>query len=160
MHPSVPLRKQQRVSEDMAGVIKVGKWGGDGGEPFDMGAATRLLAVRVRHGAAIDAIQILYERDGYVEWTPQFGGDGGELDEITLQEGEFLTSISGYYGDFASINVVRSLTFGTNLSSTYGPYGVEEGTPFSAPLEEGQIVGFFGRSGALLDAIGVYLGPN
>ncbi|XP_072956338.1 protein GOS9-like [Typha angustifolia] len=144
----------------MAGIVKVGKWGGDGGYLFDMGAATRVVAIRVRHGAAIDAIQILYESDGSTKWTPQYGGNGGELTEIALQEGEFLTSISGYYGDLQSINVVRSLTFGTNFSSTYGPYGVEEGTHFSVPLEEGKIVGFFGRSGALLDAIGVYLGPN
>lgn len=79
--------------------------------------------------------------------------------QISLQEGEFLTSIAGYYGNFGDLYVVRSLTFGTNVS-TYGPYGAEEGTAFSVPVEDGKITGFFGRSGALLDAVGVYLGPN
>ncbi|XP_072988750.1 protein GOS9-like [Typha latifolia] len=143
----------------MAGVVKVGKWGGNGGNPFDTGAATRLLDIRVRHGGAIDAIQIMYMKDGKIQWTPQYGGNGGVLTEITLQEGEFLISISGYYGTFQDYYVVRSLTFGTNLS-TYGPYGEQEGTTFSIPLEDGKIGGFFGRSGGFLDAVGVYVGPK
>ncbi|XP_072958057.1 protein GOS9-like [Typha angustifolia] len=143
----------------MAGVVKVGKWGGDGGNPFDMGAATRLLDIRIRHGGAIDAIQIMYVKDGKIQWTPQYGGNGGDLTEITLQEGEFLRSISGYYGNFQDMHLVRSLTFATNLS-TYGPYGEQEGTTFSIPLEDGKIEGFFGRYGRLLDAVGVYVGPK
>ncbi|XP_072956341.1 protein GOS9-like [Typha angustifolia] len=144
----------------MAGVVKVGKFGGNGGGAFDMGAATRLTDIKIRHGAAIDAIQIKYEVDGKIKWSPQYGGNGGVLAEIDLKDGEFLTSISGYYGSFGNIIVVRSLSFGTNLNSTYGPYGVQQGTPFSIPLQAGKIVGFFGRSGALVDAIGVYLRAN
>ncbi|XP_072955904.1 protein GOS9-like [Typha angustifolia] len=143
-----------------AGVVKVGKWGGDGGGPFDMGAATRLANIRIRHGAAIDAIQIMYEVDGKMKWSTQFGGNGGALTEISLKDGELLTSISGHYGSFGNITVIRSLSFSTNLNTTYGPYGEQQGTTFSIPLQEGKIVGFFGRSGALLDAIGVYLRPN
>lgn len=71
---------------------------------------------------------------------------------------EFLTSIHGHYGclhDRGAV-VVRSLTFESN-KRPYGPFGTEQGTPFSFPMAGGKIVGFHGRSGWLLDAIGVYL---
>jgi hypothetical protein len=55
--------------------------------------------------------------------------------------------------------VVTSLTFHTDKGETYGPYGEETGTPFSIPAANGCIVGFWGRSGWLLDAIGVYITP-
>lgn len=52
--------------------------------------------------------------------------------------------------------MVRSLTLQSNRKA-YGPYGVEEGTCFS--MNRGKIVGFHGRSGWYLDAIGVYSMP-
>lgn len=54
-------------------------------------------------------------------------------------------------------SVIRSLTFKTNRR-TFGPYGVEVGTPFSFSAErEGRIIGFKGRSGWYIDEIGFYL---
>lgn len=52
--------------------------------------------------------------------------------------------------------VIRSLTFSSNKRK-FGPFGVEGGTPFSMPMEGGQIVGFKGRSGWYVDAIGFYI---
>lgn len=73
---------------------------------------------------------------------------------------EYLTMIRGHYGSFVSFDqvFVRSLTFMSNKRK-YGPYGVELGTVFSFPMTEGKIVGFHGRSGLYLDAIGVYVKP-
>lgn len=73
---------------------------------------------------------------------------------------EYLTMIRGHYGSFVSFDkvYVRSLTFMSNKRK-FGPYGVELGTIFSFPATEGKIVGFHGRSGLYLDAIGVYLKP-
>lgn len=51
---------------------------------------------------------------------------------------------------------MRSLTFQSNRK-TYGPFGVEQGTYFSFPMTGGKIVGFHGRCGWYLDAIGIYL---
>ena len=39
----------------------------------------------------------------------------------------------------------------------YGPYGSEQGTPFSVPMENGEIVGFHGFEGSYVIAIGVYV---
>ena len=62
----------------------------------------------------------------------------------------------GYVGYFSDIFTVRSLELITNWRS-YGPYGKEEGTPFELSAFDGKIVGFYGRSGEYLNAIGVYV---
>lgn len=60
--------------------------------------------------------------------------------------------VSGTYGAYNSNVVVMSLRVATNLRA-YGPFGRAESTSFTA---SGRVVGFFGRSGELLDSIGVY----
>lgn len=73
---------------------------------------------------------------------------------------EYLTSISGSYGSFYSGGpvVITSLCFDTNRTK-YGPFGSNSGTSFSIGMEGGAIVGFHGRAGHWLDAIGVYARP-
>lgn len=71
--------------------------------------------------------------------------------------GEILLSVSGYYGSVCgSPVIIRSLTFQSNRSK-YGPFGTEDGTPFSLPVSSGKIIGFHGRSGSYLNSIGFYL---
>ena len=70
---------------------------------------------------------------------------------------EYLTSISGTVADLWQHIVIHSLSFKTNKGTEYGPYGVVTGQPFSYSTEGGVIVGFHGRSGTLLDAIGAYV---
>lgn len=54
-------------------------------------------------------------------------------------------------------SVIKSLTFHTTKGK-HGPYGDEEGEFFSTKLKEGSmIVGFHGRKGLFLDAIGVHV---
>ena len=73
---------------------------------------------------------------------------------------EFLTSVHGHFGSLNQWgpNFVRSLSFVSN-KKTYGPFGVEQGTHFSVPMSGTKIVGFHGRCGWYLDAIGVYVKP-
>ena len=70
--------------------------------------------------------------------------------------GEYLTSIKGTITEFQGYTVIQSLTFQTN-QKTQGPFGPTDGTPFEIPIEKGEIVGFFGRAGSYLDAIGIYV---
>lgn len=49
--------------------------------------------------------------------------------------------------------VVTSITFVTN-KRTYGPYGNESGEKFSYSVKNGYILGFHGRQGQYVDAIG------
>ena len=66
--------------------------------------------------------------------------------------------MSGHYCPvvFGGSPVIRSLTLKSNRRK-FGPYGVEEGTPFSFSTDGGLIVGFKGRSGWYLDSLGFRL---
>ncbi|CAN1836976.1 Jacalin-related lectin 19 [Linum perenne] len=70
---------------------------------------------------------------------------------------EYLTQIHGYYHPVVHGGhpVIRSLTFTTN-KRRFGPFGVEEGKPFTHNLEGVSVVGFSGRGGWYLDSIGVH----
>ncbi|XP_064937485.1 jacalin-related lectin 19-like [Musa acuminata AAA Group] len=142
----------------MAGEIKVGPWGGNGGSEWDMGAADRIINIEIRAIEVIDAIAITFTRNGQTE-TKYFGGPLGTTYEIPLQEDEYLVGVEGSVDTMSEITLVRNLTLRTNKES-YGPFGSSGGKPFSIPVASGKIVGFFGRAGAMIDAIGLYLAPN
>ncbi|KAG8055212.1 hypothetical protein GUJ93_ZPchr0001g32479 [Zizania palustris] len=138
--------------------ILVGPWGGLGGTPWDDRVHSTVRQIVIAHGAAIDSIKIEYDLKGNSVWSEKHGGDGGSrTDQVKLDRPqEILTSVSGYYGSFGSYVVIRSLTFESNLSK-YGPFGSEQGTPFSLPAAvSGKVVGFHGRSGQYLDSIGCH----
>ncbi|KAK1257050.1 hypothetical protein QJS04_geneDACA023721 [Acorus gramineus] len=139
--------------------IGVGQFGGNGGDAFDYSNSNAVTEVTVRSGAAIDSIMFKYYHDGTISLSPNQGGQGGHSNQFVLDyPNEFLTRIEGHYSPFSNVlQLIRSLTFYTNMGNKYGPYGVEEGTYFDIPTKGAEIVGFFGRSGGLLDAIGVYL---
>ncbi|KAK0595901.1 hypothetical protein LWI29_010943 [Acer saccharum] len=72
---------------------------------------------------------------------------------------EYLVGMVGFYGPIeenGGFEAVRSISFYTNKEK-YGPFGTEIGTGFGSPTFNGKIVGFHGRSGAYLDAIGVHM---
>ncbi|XP_050938316.1 jacalin-related lectin 3 isoform X1 [Cucumis melo] len=139
-----------------------GPFGGPAGNNWDDGVYSTIRQLVICHGAGIDSIKIQYDVKGSSIWSDRHGGNGGtKTDTVKLDfPDEYLTMIRGYYGSFVSFDkvFVRSLTFMSNKKK-YGPYGVEQGTVFSFPTTEGKIVGFHGRSGLYLDAIGVYLKP-
>lgn len=71
---------------------------------------------------------------------------------------EILTHITGTYGPamYKGPVVIKSLTFHTTKRK-HGPFGDEQGSDFSTKLKEGKIVGFHGRKGLFLDALGVHV---
>lgn len=72
---------------------------------------------------------------------------------------QYFTGFSGTVGTVHGNTVVSSITFYTSTGKTYGPYGAAGATPFSFQQSGGQITGFHGRSGHLVDAIGAYVKP-
>lgn len=52
--------------------------------------------------------------------------------------------------------MLRSLTL-VSSRGRYGPFGDEVGAYFTSATTEGKVVGFHGRSGLYLDAIGVHM---
>eukprot|EP01018_Ginkgo_biloba_P014194 Gb_17748 [translate_table: standard] len=146
-----------------------GPWGGPNGDKWSDGTYSSVTQINLVCSSSsiksIQSIQIVYalkSPSGAVlkVSAPRRGGDGDFTDKVQFKENEILTGISGYYGrSDQKHSVVQSLSFRTNLQD-YGPYGVEAETYFESPSSAGKIVGFFGRSGTLLDAIGIYTLPN
>ncbi|AQK49092.1 OSJNBa0016N04.16-like protein [Zea mays] len=142
---------------------KFGPWGGDGGQPQDIGTLPcRLDRIKISSGLIIDSIEFSYAGpDSQYRTAGPWGGHGGDNSSFQLAGSEFLTGVSGSIGTFnGHANVITSLTFVTNARS-YGPFGRGRGTSFHIPVQgNGCIVGFFGRSGRYLNAIGVYTAPK
>ncbi|CAN6371948.1 unnamed protein product [Urochloa humidicola] len=140
----------------------MGPWGGTGGIGQDIKVAScQLESVTICSGTIIDALAFSYrDRKGKQHTTQFWGGTGGSANTICLGASEFVREVSGTVGPFFSIpNAITSFRLVSNLRS-YGPFGVPQGTPFSGKVKENNsIVGFFGRSGAYLHAIGVYVRP-
>ena len=76
---------------------------------------------------------------------------------------EYITQIEGWFGITTAtvgsnaVEGLTSLTIRTN-ERTHGPFGGDSGkTKFKS--DEGQIIGFYGRSGLLIDQIGCFIAP-
>lgn len=80
--------------------------------------------------------------------------------QIKLGSSEHIKEISGTHGPVYDLaDIVTYLKIVTSANNTYEA-GVPNGKEFSIPLQDsGHVVGFFGRSGTLIDAIGIYVHP-
>ncbi|XP_051228043.1 disease resistance protein Pik-2-like [Lolium perenne] len=139
---------------------KVGPWGGNGGRNRDIKVAPqRLETVTIRSGSVVDSVAFSYkDENGHQQTAGPWGSDGGNKHTIQLGPTEFVTQVSGTFGSFGALsNVLTSLTLVTNCGS-YGPFGKVHGSPFQTTVKSnGSIVGFFGRAGQFVDALGVYV---
>ncbi|KAK3119622.1 hypothetical protein QOZ80_9AG0672920 [Eleusine coracana subsp. coracana] len=162
-------RSYNRNHTSPRGVISVGPWGGSGGQPFYMRGLSppRLHSIILYHSSVIHSLACEYSLADNMEvnhkagtWgLPHSFGSTAVRATINLSVEEHVISVEGTIGRFGSVpnSVITSLRFRTNTGRTYGPYGSESGTSFSIPAASGCIAGFWGRSGWLIDAIGVYI---
>ncbi|KAF4379647.1 hypothetical protein F8388_023664 [Cannabis sativa] len=151
----------------MEGVTSLGAYGGTGGGPWSYILNSELKEIIIHEDGNIKSISFK-ESTGFTSGT--FGGNKpnynpfnkGEERKIVLNGPvEYLISINGTHGEFdGKDDVILSLSFQTNLK-TYGPFGTTTGEPFAIPLSEDNVlVGFFGRCGYYLDALGAYVKPE
>ncbi|KAH7524141.1 hypothetical protein FEM48_Zijuj06G0087700 [Ziziphus jujuba var. spinosa] len=149
-----------KVPSMVDGVVTYGPWGGSGGYAFDDGTYTGIKQINVSRNIGIVYVKVFYDKNGEAVPAIRHGGTGGfKNDKIIFDyPNEILTHITGSYGPamYMGPNVIKSLTFHTNIR-TVGPFGDEQGNSFSSKLKEGKIVGFHGKSGLFLDAIGVHV---
>ncbi|KAK4774713.1 hypothetical protein SAY86_009648 [Trapa natans] len=134
---------------------KMGPFGRGGrGDAWDDGKHSNIKQITVKYGSAINAIICEYESPDSVT---RHGGNGDEYHVIVLDyPDEYITAMCGYIADETQ-SVVNSLTFQSNRR-VWGPFGTEEGTYFSLPLNSGKIVGFYGRTdGEYLNSIGAHV---
>ncbi|XP_026393625.1 jacalin-related lectin 3-like [Papaver somniferum] len=152
----VPTYTEKGVSS----VLTYGPWGGNGGTIFDDRVYTGVRQVNLTRSSVLVSIKVLYDKNGLAVWGSRNGGAGGikSYNIVFDFPFEILTHISGYYGTvmYMGPTVIKSITFHTN-TRTHGPYGDEQGTPFSSNLKQGKIVGFHGRKGYFVDSIGVHV---
>jgi hypothetical protein len=85
----------------------VGPCGGSGGSAKDMDltGVSCIVKVGIRHGATIDALSVCYAREGTIECTDVWGGDGGDLTEVLaplLIDGFSLSSVPSLFSLFIS----------------------------------------------------------
>ncbi|MCP4687825.1 MAG: hypothetical protein GY859_07225 [Desulfobacterales bacterium] len=138
---------------DAQKLYRMGPSGGLGGVYFhdsNVPGDSRVSEVRVRHGSWIDAIQIFHVQNNRTIAMNKHGGDGGRFSSFKLGDDDYIKAIGGGYGRF-----VQSIRIYTNNGSsrTYGSGG-KANYYYEAPRGY-EIVGFLGRSGAFLDAVGV-----
>lgn len=134
----------------------IGGGGGDEFFDFQPAAGTRVAEVRVRFGDVVDAVQMVYELpDGRTVMGSRHGGTGGRLSVFRLDPDEFVIGLSGRYGD-----TVDSLRIETNRRSSdlFGGGGGARDYRIDVPRGY-QAVGFIGRAGNTLDAVGLTYAP-
>ncbi|KAL2944819.1 Mannose/glucose-specific lectin, partial [Bienertia sinuspersici] len=112
------------------------------------------IEVTIRHEDIVDAILL---KTNVSQEPEHIGGKA----MIKLRDGEYLTKISGLYGNYSQQKnevFVSTITIHTNFNPAgYGPYGTGKGVTnvqsFSSPnISDGPIVGFFGRSGNYIES--------
>lgn len=133
--------------------------GGTGGNSFQdtsIPPNARISEVRVASGSFVDSVQLEYVlSNGRTATTPLRGGTGGQVNHFRLDADEYVTGISGRYG-----RNIDSLRIHTNkrTSPVYGGSGGSRDYRIDVPSGN-QAVGFVGRAGNYLDAIGLVYGP-
>jgi hypothetical protein len=133
-------------------------FGGRGGSPFsddNIPQGARISEIRIQSGERIDGIQVVYTlRDGRQQESAYHGGRGGRGNVFRLDADEYVIGIYGRYGEN-----VDSLTIRTNkrTSPTYGGRGGNADYRVDVPSGS-MAIGFMGRSGQRLDAIGLVIG--
>jgi hypothetical protein len=139
-------------------ILSEGPSGGTGGSTYNDEAQSIFqsdtpIQINFRSGSYVDNIQFVYNAGSL----PSHGGGGGSPSTFLLDHasGEFITGISGRYGDY-----VDSLTVQTNKPRTFtvGGSGGSASYTYTAPPGF-QIAATVGRSGDYNDAIGVVLAP-
>jgi YVTN family beta-propeller protein len=120
-------------------------------------AGQKLTGVIVRAGWWLDSIQGLASPSNL----PSHGGTGGNAVTVTWPATEYLVRI---YGKVGSGGVISVLNFVTNTGRVLGPYGTGQGqtstTAFDYTVPAGnRVVGFAGKAGAYLNALGVIYAP-
>jgi hypothetical protein len=139
---------------------KTDAYGGRGGSTFAdnrIPQDARVSAVYVWSGKYVDRIQLVYTlRDGSVLEGDPHGGSGGSRNVFNLEPGEYITGISGRYGDY-----IDGLTIRTNKRTSQRFGGSGGGRDFNITVPSGyQAVGLVGRAGGYLDAIGLAYAPS
>lgn len=142
--------------------MKIGPWGGSSGTPRDINRGSMpqyLRSITVRsseeYGGRIYGFSFVYvdqKEQSISERTWGSKTKGEDQEPIDLSDDNYVNKISGTFDNYGvtSLNIVTT-------EGTEKKYGCPSGTAFSVPLLQNKVVGFFGRAGNSLVALGVYV---
>ncbi|KAK3414037.1 hypothetical protein EUGRSUZ_I02531 [Eucalyptus grandis] len=126
----------------------VGPFGGQGGHSWDDGKFNGVKKIKMMLEDDVNYISFDYDDNGESICSSAHGNeDGSSIHMVNLN-----------YPHEHDCSVIQSLTFESN-KRRLGPFGKEEGNFFRCALACNKIIGFHGRSGIQLDALGVYFEP-
>ena len=108
----------------------------------------------VRSGWYIDRVEVrVVDLAKSKEFTSGFGGKGGTKVPFTLDNGEYITEVSGTYDKFL---VTLGIRTSKSRKKQWGGKNGQGRAEFKYAVPSGYyICEFFGRSGSLVDAIGI-----
>ena len=117
-------------------------------------SVTGIRSINISSSRQIDAIQVLYRlSDGSLRAGAKHGKSSSTPVTINLAPDEYVVKITGSTnGNF--VDQLTIVTMGPTYKHTvYGPFGKPGNKSFAF---KGCVLGFYGRSGDVLDNIGVY----
>ncbi|XP_019058554.1 PREDICTED: myrosinase-binding protein 2-like isoform X2 [Tarenaya hassleriana] len=138
--------------------VRLPLMGGNGGSAWDDGVHDRLSKVYVGKGkSCVVYIEFVYDKNGKAT-AHGHGHKPDELEEFVLATNEYITSVEGSisYVDQYGRSLVTSLAFKTSTGKTSKAFGYVSDNKFVVENNGRELVGFHGRSGEALDAIGAY----
>ncbi|CAN8314165.1 unnamed protein product [Cochlearia groenlandica] len=144
------------LSESAIFPTKLTAQGGPGGGTWDDGVYSDVRKVYVGgDGACVTRIIFDYVKDGVPVTSRTYGLLHEDLQEFLLDPNEFIISVEGTYGSVYEFGspVITSLAFMTSKGRTSLTFGAKK---FVLQGNGRKLVGFHGRSGIALDAIGAH----
>ncbi|KAL1197441.1 Jacalin-related lectin 36 [Cardamine amara subsp. amara] len=158
-----PLPSSSTTSSGLSQANKVDAQGGRGGTSWDDGAHDHVRRVYVGQGdSGVTYVKFEYEKNGKME--PREHGKktllGAEVFEVDPDD--YITSVEvqsdKIFGQ--DTEIITSLTFKTAKGKTSPPFGLEGSQKHELKdKNSGKLVGFHGRVGELLHALGAYFAP-
>ncbi|XP_010545655.1 PREDICTED: myrosinase-binding protein 1-like [Tarenaya hassleriana] len=139
--------------------LKLEAKGGNGGESWDDGAHDGVRKVLVGQGdSSVVYVKFEYEKGGEIVARDHGKKTLLEPEEFVLGHDEYITSVEVYYEKVYGTpsDVIMALIFKTSKGRTSQPFGIVSGTKAVLDGKGGKLLGFHGRAGEVLNAIGAY----
>ncbi|KAG7574192.1 Jacalin-like lectin domain [Arabidopsis suecica] len=141
-------------------VYKLDVQGGPGGRVWDDGSYDGVKSLRIgQDNSRITYLEFEYEKGGKLE-TRHHGVKQERSLKFELNPDEYIKSVEATYDkpDFFRNVVITSLTFETSKGRTSFS-GYKGGKKFKLEQKGRKLVGFHGKEGSAIDALGAYFAP-
>ncbi|KAG1708875.1 hypothetical protein DVH05_022507 [Phytophthora capsici] len=131
--------------------------GGPHGNEFTdmslLAAGETVGSITIQAGKRVDGVSMVLSSPTKASLT--HGGTGGKANTLTLEPGEYISSMEAHWGKHRGHTRIFYLKFTTNTGRWVEGGGKTEATATMTAPEGYQIGGFHGRSGEEIDSLGV-----